>query len=66
MRLIPNRRDPNVRTAAAAGKAAARADRRAGGFANACDGTGHEMTAEEEAAFNRAYRKAAPRRWYRQ
>jgi hypothetical protein len=56
---------PNIKAAKAAGKAAARADRRAGGFANACDGTGHDMTEDEEAAFNAAYRRAAPRRWYR-
>ncbi len=58
-----NRRPANEKQAARAGKAAVKADRRAGGFANACDGTGHNMTPEEEAAFNRAYRKGAPRRW---
>lgn len=51
------------RKAARSGRKAILADRRAGGFANACDGTGHDMSAAEEAAFNRAYRRWAPRKW---
>jgi hypothetical protein len=67
MRLRPNRRPDNVKAAAAAGRAAARADRKAGGFARACDLTAEpvELTPEQEAAWNRAYRRRAPRRWYR-
>lgn len=57
------RRPATVRAAARAGRAAVKADRKAGGFANACDGGGHGMTPAEEAAWNRAYRKRAPRRW---
>lgn len=60
------RRSADVKRAAAVGRAQARADRRAGGFANATDHpTPTGMTDRQEAAYNRAYRRAAPRSWYR-
>lgn len=64
MRLLPHRND-NERAAAAAGKAAARADRRAGGFGAAHDGSDPDMTEAEAEAYNRGYQRVAPRSWYR-
>lgn len=56
---------PDEKAARAAGKAAARADRRAGGFGAAHDGSDPPMTEREAEAYNRGYQKVAPRAWYR-
>lgn len=61
MGLFSDRSNDNVK----AGKAAARADRRAGGFGAAHDGSDPEMTEKEAEDFNRGYQKVAPRSWYR-
>lgn len=49
----------------AAGRAQARADKAAGGFGAAHDGSDPEMTEEQAEAFNRGYQKVAPKAWYR-